>query len=88
MVDIRATSMYSSPEKDDDQYNNSLEIDQMTEILRGFYDDFNNETNYLLIILYVPVIVLAVAANILVIVVVFKYHYMRRYFTQLNIIMI
>ncbi|XP_012253456.2 RYamide receptor-like isoform X5 [Athalia rosae] len=57
--------------------NNTLEMDEMTEILSGFYDDLNSETNYLLITLYVPVIVLAVTANILVIVVVLKYHYMR-----------
>ena len=79
MEDESITSLVSSSESDDDRYNNTLEMDQMTEILRGFYEDFNNETNYLLITLYVPVIVLAVTANILVIVVVFKYHYMRRY---------
>ncbi|XP_033225803.1 orexin receptor type 1-like [Belonocnema kinseyi] len=68
----------SSPSKiDGNRYNDTLDKDQMTNILQSFYEDFNNETNYLLITLYVPVIVLAVTANILVIVVVFKYHYMR-----------
>lgn len=59
-------------------YNNSLEMDKMSEVLNEFYDDLYSETNYVLITLYVPVIVLAVTANILVIVVVLKYHYMRR----------
>lgn len=58
--------------------NDSVEMD-FSEILWDLYDKFNGETNYLLIILYVPVIAIAVAANILVIAVVFKYHYMRRY---------
>ncbi|XP_015602063.1 orexin receptor type 1 isoform X2 [Cephus cinctus] len=57
-------------------YSDSSEVEEMSAILRRFIDDLN-ETNYLLITLYVPVIVLAVTANILVIVVVFKYHYMR-----------
>ncbi|KAJ8672508.1 hypothetical protein QAD02_003767 [Eretmocerus hayati] len=60
-----------------DDSNRSLDMQQMSEILQGFYDDFNNQTNYLLIALYVPVIVLAMAANLMVIIVVFKYHYMR-----------
>lgn len=59
-------------------YNDSVEMD-LSEILWDLYDRFNGETNYLLIILYVPVIAIAVTANILVIAVVFKYHYMRRY---------
>lgn len=60
-------------------YNDSkrIQMDIMSDILWDFYNKFNSETNYLLIILYVPVIVLAVTANILVIAVVFKYHYMR-----------
>ncbi|XP_032691579.1 uncharacterized protein LOC116854101 [Odontomachus brunneus] len=57
-------------------YNESMEMD-LSEILWNFYDKFNGDTNYLLIILYVPVIAIAVTANILVIAVVFKYHYMR-----------
>lgn len=56
-----------------------MEMDYMTDVLWDFYEKFNGETNYLLIILYVPVMALAVTANILVITVVFKYHYMRRY---------
>ncbi|KAL6422094.1 hypothetical protein ACFW04_010864 [Cataglyphis niger] len=59
-------------------YNDSvMEMDSMTDVLWDFYEKFNGETNYLLIILYVPVMALAVTANILVITVVFKYHYMR-----------
>jgi len=61
-------------------YNGTvMEMDLMTDILWDFYEKFNGETNYLLIILYVPVMALAITANILVIAVVFKYHYMRRY---------
>lgn len=61
-------------------YNDTVvEMDFMTDILWDFYEKFNGETNYLLIILYVPVMALAITANILVIAVVFKYHYMRRY---------
>ncbi|XP_046471234.1 RYamide receptor-like isoform X1 [Neodiprion pinetum] len=62
-----------------DDSNNSLKMDEVNAILSDFYNNLNSETNYLLITLYVPVIVLAVTANILVIVVVLKYHYMRRY---------
>ncbi|KAI4498640.1 hypothetical protein M0802_006346 [Mischocyttarus mexicanus] len=52
----------------------------VTNILWDLYDSFNDvQPNYLLITLYVPVIALAVTANALVIAVVFKYHYMRRY---------
>ncbi|KAG7213619.1 hypothetical protein KM043_002870 [Ampulex compressa] len=58
-------------------YNDSIEVDLMTDILWDFYDKFYDKTNYLLIILYVPVMALAVTANVLVIAVVFKYHYMR-----------
>ncbi|XP_029675448.1 QRFP-like peptide receptor isoform X2 [Formica exsecta] len=59
-------------------YNDSvMEMDLMTDIMWDFYEKFNGDTNYLLIILYVPVMALAVTANILVITVVFKYHYLR-----------
>lgn len=58
-------------------YNDS--VMEMADVLWDFYEKFNGETNYLLIILYLPVMALAVTANILVITVVFKYHYMRRY---------
>ncbi|XP_011253964.1 neuropeptide FF receptor 1 isoform X1 [Camponotus floridanus] len=59
-------------------YNGTvMEMDLMTDILWDFYEKFNGETNYLLIILYVPVMALAITANILLIAVVFKYHYMR-----------
>ncbi|CAL7934315.1 unnamed protein product [Xylocopa violacea] len=55
----------------------SFKVDITEEILQYIYDKLHIETNYLLIILYVPVIALAVTANVLVIAVVFKYHYMR-----------
>lgn len=59
--------------------NESFGDDITGDILWYFYDKFQSKTNYFLIILYVPVMALAVTANILVIAVVFKYHYMRRY---------
>lgn len=59
--------------------NESFGMDITGDILWYFYDKFHSETNYLLIILYVPVMALAITANVLVIAVVFKYHYMRRY---------
>ncbi|CAK9830317.1 RYamide receptor [Anthophora retusa] len=58
--------------------NESFRMDITGDILWYVYDKFHSETNYLLIILYVPVMALAVTANVLVIAVVFKYHYMRR----------
>lgn len=65
-------------------YNDTvMEMDIIIDILWDFYEKFHSDTNYLLIILYVPVIALAVTANILVIAVVFKYHYMRRYVRNL-----
>lgn len=55
------------------------EKDSMSDILWDFYNKFHGESsNYVLIILYIPVMLLAVTANVLVIAVVFKYHYMRR----------
>ncbi|XP_043263422.1 QRFP-like peptide receptor isoform X1 [Colletes gigas] len=57
--------------------NESFGVDITTAILWYFYDKFHSKTNYLLIVLYVPVMALAVTANVLVIAVVFKYHYMR-----------
>lgn len=59
--------------------NESFRVDIHTAILWYFYDKLHSETNYLLIVLYVPVMAIAVTANVLVIAVVFKYHYMRRY---------
>ena len=59
--------------------NESFGEDITGDILWYFYDKLHSKTNYFLIILYVPVMALAVTANILVIAVVFKYHYMRRY---------
>ncbi|XP_016838610.1 orexin receptor type 1 isoform X1 [Nasonia vitripennis] len=73
---LAATSAVMPPKLDKAE-NSSLDMAEMSEILRGFYEDFNSETNYLLIGLYVPVIILAMTANILVIIVVFKYQYMR-----------
>lgn len=58
---------------------NVSDMDILIAGLWDFYDNLNGEANYVLIILYVPVMILAVTANILVITVVFKYHYMRRY---------
>lgn len=58
--------------------NESFGVD-IEEILWYLYNKFHSEVNYLLIILYVPVMALAVTANVLVIAVVLKYHYMRRY---------
>ncbi|CAK9821030.1 Orexin receptor type 2 [Anthophora plagiata] len=57
--------------------NENFRMDITGDILWYVYDKFHSETNYLLIILYVPVMALAVTANVLVIAVVFKYHYMR-----------
>lgn len=54
----------------------NLGVDITTMLLWLFYEKFH-ETNYLLIGLYVPVMAVAVTANVLVIAVVFKYHYMR-----------
>lgn len=52
----------------------------VANMMWDLYDSFNHvQPDYLLITLYVPVIALAVTANALVIAVVFKYHYMRRY---------
>ncbi|RLU16307.1 hypothetical protein DMN91_012067 [Ooceraea biroi] len=59
-------------------YNDSaMDVDIVSDLLWDFYNKFHGETNYLLIILYVPVMALAVTANMLVITVVFKYQYMR-----------
>lgn len=59
-------------------YNISYNIDS-EDIIRHLLAKFQGKTNYLLIVLYAFVMALAVTANILVIAVVFKYHYMRRY---------
>ncbi|XP_053979650.1 RYamide receptor-like [Hylaeus volcanicus] len=58
-----------------DDENSEMNI---IDILRQqIYDNIHNDTDYLLIVLYVLVMALAVTANVLVIAVVFKYHYMR-----------
>lgn len=57
-------------------YNISYNIDS-EDIIRHLLAKFQGKTNYLLIVLYAFVMALAVTANILVIAVVFKYHYMR-----------
>jgi hypothetical protein len=49
------------------------------QIVKGFLDSqWVLQENIVLTTLYVPLLVLAAAANVLVIVVVMKYHYMRR----------
>lgn len=60
------------------KFNRSEEIEKMSEILTNFYKELNNETDYILITLYIPVILLAFFANIMVIAVVLKYDHMRR----------
>jgi hypothetical protein len=58
--------------------NYSSHLDTYT-IVKGFLDSqWVLQENVALITLYVPLLVLAATANILVIVVVIKYHYMRR----------
>jgi len=59
--------------------NNSNITNIISAILWDYYDKISGDTDYLLIVLYVPVMTIAVIANILVIAVVFKYQYMRRY---------
>ena len=59
--------------------SNASSLEQMNDILREFFESFNNQSSYLLASLYVPVIALAIAANTLVIIVVFKFQSMRRY---------
>lgn len=54
--------------------NNTTEMSLDTEdIMEHFYD-----RNYVVVILYIPVFLLALVANSLVIAVVIKYHYMRK----------
>lgn len=52
---------------------------KLSAILWDYYDKIYGDSDYFLVVLYVPVMAIAVIANILVIAVVFKYHYMRRY---------
>ncbi|XP_078036416.1 RYamide receptor-like [Augochlora pura] len=52
-------------------------IPDLNKILWYIYYNLHGKPNYLLIMLYVPVMVVAVTANVLVIAVVFKYHCMR-----------
>jgi hypothetical protein len=57
-------------------YSTSLDTNQ---ILKIFIDSqWALQDNIVLVTLYVPLLVLAAAANILVIFVVVRYHYMRR----------
>lgn len=54
--------------------NNTSDLSFMSEdIIEHFHD-----RNYVVIVLYVPVFLLALIANSLVIAVVIKYHYMRK----------
>ncbi|XP_012225818.1 RYamide receptor-like [Linepithema humile] len=56
---------------------NNNNMTNLSAILWDYYDKIYGDTDYFLIVLYVPVMAIAVIANILVIAVVFKYHYMR-----------
>lgn len=61
--------------------NSSLEIEKISELLDNFYKSLQNDADYFLISLYIPTIVVAVTANLIVITVVIKYQHMRRYFS-------
>ncbi|XP_054003758.1 orexin receptor type 2-like isoform X2 [Hylaeus anthracinus] len=80
--DSRSSSTHST-EFNVTQNDTAIPVDENSEmniidILRQqIYDNIHNDTDYLLIVLYVLVMALAVTANVLVIAVVFKYHYMR-----------
>lgn len=69
-----------------DEFMKESDIEEMEKILQGFYDNFTCRANYFLIGMYVPVIILAVVANLLIIIVVNKYRYMRRYLTLHQIV--
>lgn len=58
-------------------FNNSDDLATMLKTLRDYYDNFN-ETNYIIVGIYIPTILIAVLANVLVIVVVLKNKYLRR----------
>ncbi|CAG5108616.1 Similar to Npffr2: Neuropeptide FF receptor 2 (Mus musculus) [Cotesia congregata] len=57
--------------------NSSLEIEKISELLDNFYKSLQNDADYFLISLYIPTIVVAVTANLIVITVVVKYQHMR-----------
>jgi hypothetical protein len=58
--------------------NDSTHLDTY-QIVKVFLDSqWVLHENIILITMYVPLLVLAAAANILVIIVVIRYHYMRR----------
>ncbi|XP_044007240.1 QRFP-like peptide receptor [Aphidius gifuensis] len=57
--------------------NDSLEFEKMSELLNNFYNDMGHKADYVLIVLYVSIMLLALIANIMVILVVIKYQYMR-----------
>ncbi|XP_033329773.1 RYamide receptor [Megalopta genalis] len=57
--------------------NGTIPLPDLYSILWYIYDNLHGKPNYLLIVLYVHVMVIAVTANVLVIAVVFKYHCMR-----------
>ncbi|XP_074102632.1 RYamide receptor-like isoform X2 [Cotesia typhae] len=57
--------------------NSSLEIEKISELLDNFYKSLQNDADYFLISLYIPTIVVAVTANLIVITVVIKYQHMR-----------
>lgn len=84
MNDANSRMMISTPswlEFNSSAYNDEMIFSYIDseDIIRHLLAKFQGKTNYLLIVLYVFVMALAVTANILVIAVVFKYHYMRRY---------
>lgn len=60
---------------------NLTQKEVMDEIIAGFYEEqfrLHEPRFILLVVCYVPLIFMAAAANIVVIVVFFKFHYMRR----------
>ncbi|XP_076296410.1 RYamide receptor-like [Lasioglossum baleicum] len=72
---MMSTSTVEYDSADNDTSATTLDIN--TTILQHIYNNLHGEPNYLLIVLYVPVMVVAVTANVLVIAVIFKSQYMR-----------
>lgn len=80
-----AENMANNFDDNDDEFtnytltlNDSLEFEKMSELLNNFYNDMGHKADYVLIVLYISIMLLALIANIMVILVVIKYHYMRR----------
>jgi hypothetical protein len=57
-------------------YSNGLDNDEIEKVILD--SQWQLHKNIVLVTLYVPLLVLAAVANILVIIVVVRYHYMRR----------